>query len=100
MRGHKTCLKSLTEQRSDLRGLGLWMTGQARPVHLERPGSYPGRSLTRELSGQYPELFQESKAPPTAIQTEYPPTHLKTDGGSLILNIHWNATVQADVKKS
>lgn len=25
------------------------------------PGSYPRRSLTRELGGQYPELFQESK---------------------------------------
>lgn len=67
MRGHKTCLKPLTEQRSDLRGLRLLMTGQAlthpKTFLKEMPGSYPGRSLTRELGGQYPELLQESKDP-------------------------------------
>ena len=60
------------------------------------PGSYPRRSLIRELSGQYPELFKSLKTPQK--QTKNPPTHLKADGGSLILNTHWNPTVRGDAE--
>lgn len=76
------------------------ITGQASasPTTFlkEMPGPYPGRSLTRELGGQYPELLQESKDPQ---KTNKKPTHpLESWWGSLILNTQWNPTVQADAK--
>lgn len=88
MRGHKTCLKSLTEQRSDLRGVR--ETPDGRPgvgvrAHFSR--KCQDRTLgeaSPELGGQYPEILQESKDPRKANKK---PTHPPESWwGSLVLN--------------
>lgn len=83
MRGHKTCLKSLTEQRSDLRGVRLLMAGQAlasEHISQENARIVPWEKPLQSWVDNTLSYFKSLKTPEK--QTKNPPTHLKAGGGA------------------